>query len=55
KFNSFLMAFTAGAMIFISLHELVPQAKSYKKPALFFLGLILSALVLWAMNLLIRV
>src|SRR3989339_188881 len=55
KFNSFLMAFTAGAMIFISLHELVPQAKSYKKPALFFLGLILSALVLWAMNFLIRV
>jgi len=43
--NSFFMAFAAGAMIFISLHELLPMAHRYKRKSLFVLGIILSVIV----------
>ncbi len=43
--NSFFMAFAAGAMIFVSLHELFPMAHKYGKIPLFILGLFLSVLV----------
>jgi ZIP family zinc transporter len=36
------MAFAAGAMIFVSLHELVPMAKQYGKIHLFGAGMCAS-------------
>ena len=43
--NPLFMSFAAGAMIFISIHELMPMAKRYRKTSLFILGIFLSALV----------
>jgi len=40
--NPLFMAFAAGAMIFISIHELLPMALKYKKIYLFIIGIILS-------------
>jgi len=37
-----LMAFAAGAMIFVSLHELVPMARRYGRPSLFGAGMLAS-------------
>jgi ZIP family zinc transporter len=37
------MAFAAGAMIFVSLHELVPMAKQYGRLPLFFYGILGSS------------
>jgi ZIP family zinc transporter len=51
----FFMAFAAGAMIFISLHELLPMAKKYKRIFLFFLGALLSVIVYIGLGLLILV
>ena len=39
------MAFAAGVMIFVSLHELVPMARRYRNMRLFAAGMLLSALV----------
>ena len=39
------MAFAAGAMIFVSVHELVPMARRYGRPSLFGLGMAASAIV----------
>ena len=47
------MSFAAGAMIFVSLHELLPMAIKYRHTALLVLGLILSVLVYIALKLLI--
>lgn len=43
--NPLFMSFAAGAMIFISIHELMPMAKKYGKISLFILGIVLSVLV----------
>lgn len=43
--NPMFMAFAAGAMIFVSLHELVPMARRYGNLRLFSMGAVLSALV----------
>ena len=43
--NPLFMAFAAGAMVFISVHELLPMARRYHKTHLFVLGTILSAFV----------
>lgn len=43
--NPLFMAFAAGAMIFVSLHELFPMAKKYKQLSLFTLGIGLSLAV----------
>ncbi len=51
--NPLFMAFAAGAMIFISLHELFPMAHRYKRKSLFALGIILSAIVYLALSMLI--
>jgi len=51
--NPLFMAFAAGAMIFISLHELLPMAKRYKRISLFILGIILSIIVYLALSMLI--
>jgi zinc transporter, ZIP family len=43
--NPYLLAFSAGAMIFVSLHELVPLAQRYGRLEWFAAGLLLSALI----------
>jgi ZIP family zinc transporter len=51
--NPLFMSFAAGAMIFISLHELLPLAKRYKRPELFGLGIILAIFIYLGLNLVI--
>jgi ZIP family zinc transporter len=41
------MALAAGAMIFVSIHELIPFARRYGHIGHFLMGLMLSALVMW--------
>ena len=43
--NPIFMSFAAGAMIFVSIHELLPMAKKYKRTVLFILGIVLSVFV----------
>lgn len=43
--NAHFLAFAAGAMLFVSVHELVPMAKRYRHPPAFVWGIVLSALV----------
>jgi ZIP family zinc transporter len=43
--NTLLMAFAAGAMIFVSIHELIPMARRYRQPGFFVTGVGLSVLV----------
>ena len=43
--NPLFMAFAAGAMIFVSVHELLPMARRYHYIHLFILGAILSIFV----------
>jgi ZIP family zinc transporter len=47
------LAFAAGAMIFVSLHELVPMAKQYGRLAFFGFGLLISVAVYLMLLLLI--
>ncbi len=49
--NPLFMAFAAGAMIFISVHELYPMAQKYKKLNDFALGIILSILTYFVLTL----
>lgn len=51
--NPYFMAFAAGAMIFISLHELLPIAKRCKRPLLFVIGVIFSIIIYLVLNLII--
>ena len=43
--NAYFMAFAAGAMIFVSIHELVPMAYRYRRPSWFLAGIALSIIV----------
>lgn len=43
--NPLFMAFAAGAMVYISVHELLPMARQYRKTSLFVVGLVLSTLI----------
>lgn len=43
--NAYFMAFAAGAMIFISFHELIPMARRYRRPGWFVVGIALSIIV----------
>ena len=43
--NPLFMAFAAGAMVFVSVHELLPMARRYRKIHLFALGIAISAVV----------
>jgi ZIP family zinc transporter len=45
--NAHFLAFAAGAMLFVSFHELLPMAKRYRHAGMFGLGVIASALVFW--------
>jgi len=51
--NPLFMAIAAGAMVFVSLHELVPMAKLYRETTAFIQGVILSIGVYLALVLLI--
>jgi ZIP family zinc transporter len=44
-FNPLFLAFAAGAMVFVSVHELLPMAWRYHKTHLFILGGVLSVVV----------
>lgn len=48
--NPLFMAFAAGAMIFVSIHELLPMAKRYKKTNLFIIGIALSIIAYWILH-----
>lgn len=48
--NPLFMAFAAGAMIFVSIHELVPMARKYGNLPLFAIGLALSGMAYVALN-----
>jgi len=43
--NAHFMAFAAGAMTFVSVHELIPMARRYREPLRFMIGLALSLIV----------
>jgi len=51
--NPLFMAFAAGAMIFVSIHELLPMAQMYRRIGLFSLGFFLAAFVYIALAILI--
>jgi ZIP family zinc transporter len=51
--NPLFMAFAAGAMIFVSIHELLPMAHRYKRISLFVFGIILSIVVYMGLAVLI--
>ncbi len=51
--NAHFMAFAAGAMLFVSIHELVPMAQRYRHVGLSLGGAAASALVYWALERLI--
>jgi ZIP family zinc transporter len=51
--NALFLSFAAGAMIFISIHELFPLAKRYKRILFFILGVILSIFVYLGLTILI--
>lgn len=43
--HAHFLAFAAGAMIFVSIHELIPMARSYRQIGMFCTGIILSLIV----------
>ena len=45
--NPYFLAFAAGAMVFVSVHELIPMARRYRHGGLFLGGFLLSFLVYW--------
>jgi ZIP family zinc transporter len=51
--NAYFLAFAAGAMLFVSIHELIPMARRYGHAAWFVGGAILSGLVHRLLNALI--
>lgn len=51
--NPAFMAFAAGAMVMVSLFELVPMARKFGRPGYFALGLAASGLVYLALQLLV--
>jgi ZIP family zinc transporter len=48
--NALFIAFAAGAMIFVSLHELVPMARKYRNLSMFAAGMGVSGLVYLALS-----
>jgi len=43
--NAYFLAFAAGAMLFVSFHELVPMARRYGRMVYFFIGAMLAVAV----------
>jgi len=52
--NPLFMAFAAGAMIFVSIHELYPMAQKYKKFSCFALGIGFSLIVYFGLSLVFK-
>lgn len=50
KFNHFLLAFAAGTMIFISLHELFPKGKKCENNQWFIPGFIVSIIIFFILR-----
>lgn len=50
EFAPLMMAFAAGAMIYVSLHELTPMARSYGRLGYFATGIAISAVIYILMN-----
>jgi ZIP family zinc transporter len=48
--NALFMAFAAGAMIFVSLHELVPLARRYRRLSAFVAGMVISVVTFAALE-----
>jgi len=48
--TSYFLSFAAGAMVYISFHELLPFAKKYGKISLFVVGAIISLIVYLALS-----
>jgi len=48
--NAHFMAFAAGAMLFVSIHELIPMARRYRHFYLFSGGVLASVLVYWLLG-----
>jgi len=51
--NPLFMSFAAGAMIFVSIHELLPMARKYKNDLLFIIGFMISIAVYYALSVII--
>jgi ZIP family zinc transporter len=49
RLNAHFLAFAAGAMLFVSVHELIPIARRYRHMAMSGLGVIASALLYWVL------
>lgn len=47
--NPYFLSFAAGAMIFVSLHELLPMARRYGKISMFIIGIVMSLIVYTSM------
>lgn len=45
--NAHFLAFAAGAMFFVAIHELAPMAQRYRRHSMFASGLVLSGLIYW--------
>jgi ZIP family zinc transporter len=52
--NGYFMAFAAGAMLFVSFHELAPMARRYGRPGWFAAGVALSIIVYQLLSLAIE-
>jgi ZIP family zinc transporter len=50
SFNGHFLALAAGAMLYVSFHELLPMARHYRHAAMFGLGMVASALVYWLLT-----
>jgi ZIP family zinc transporter len=48
--NAYFLAFAAGAMLFVSIHELMPMARRYRHAGWFVGGAMLSGLVHWLLD-----
>ncbi|MEJ2106311.1 MAG: ZIP family metal transporter [Acidiferrobacteraceae bacterium] len=50
RLNADFMAFAAGAMLFVSIHELIPMGRRYRRLGYFSGGALLSLLVYWLLK-----
>ncbi len=48
--NGFFLAFAAGVMIYVALHELLPMARRYGRPGLLLMGLALSGVLFYILH-----
>jgi ZIP family zinc transporter len=46
----YFVSFAAGAMIFVSLHELLPMAHKYKQANYFTMGIVFSIVIYWVLG-----